>query len=127
MNSTSNKAASQHKKGVRQDTTQHTRLNDANLSFFQCYDADLQGLILVSGKPDVTPKPTMSSTALPNVAFSRPPKVSPNFMEISSVANERMEANGMIAKKLSVKMTTGSQCVRPATIPSGTKINRTLT
>lgn len=69
----------------------------------------------------------MSSTALPNVAFINPPSVCPNFIDISSVANERTAANGMMAKKLSAKTVTGSHPDAPAKIPSGTKTRRTFT
>jgi hypothetical protein len=76
--------------------------------------------------PNVT-APTMSSTALPNVAFKSPPIVWPSFTEISSVANDSTAAKGTMAKKFRMKTTVGSQCVAPATIPNGTKIKRMLT
>ncbi len=71
--------------------------------------------------------PTINSTALPKVAFSRPPRASPKFTEISSVAKERTAARGMMARKFSTKTTTGSHPVSPAMIPMGTKTRSILT
>lgn len=71
--------------------------------------------------------PTINSTALPNVALSKPPKASPSFAEISSVANESTAANGIMAKKLMTNTATGSQPVWPAMIPIGTATRRMLT
>jgi hypothetical protein len=70
---------------------------------------------------------TISSTALPKVALSRPPSVSPSFTDISSVANERTAARGMMAKKLRVKTAVGFQPISPAQMPKGTTMRRTLT
>ena len=69
----------------------------------------------------------MSSTALPKVAFNSPPRVSPSFAEISSVANERTAARGIMAKKLSMNTAAGLQLNTPAMIPNGTNIRRMLT
>jgi hypothetical protein len=69
----------------------------------------------------------MSSTALPNVAFSRPPRVSPKRTDISSVANDKTAASGMMAKKLSVKTVVASHSLTPAMMPRGTKTRRKLT
>lgn len=70
---------------------------------------------------------TISSTAFPNVAFSNPPRVSPSLTEISSVANDRMDARGMMAKKLRVKTAVALHSSTPARIPSGTKTSNTFT
>lgn len=70
---------------------------------------------------------TISSTAFPNVAFSSPPSVSPSLMAISSVANDRTAASGMIAKKLSAKTVVGAQLSSPAMMPNGTMTSRKLT
>lgn len=59
--------------------------------------------------------------------MSRPPIVSPNFIEISSVAKERTAARGMIAKKLIVKTAVEFQPSAPATIPMGTVTSKKLT
>lgn len=70
---------------------------------------------------------TITSTAFPNVAFSRPAKESlwmdsPN----SSVAKASTEANGMIPKKLKQKLTVAPQCNLSAKIPRGTKTRSQL-
>lgn len=70
---------------------------------------------------------TINSTALPKVAFRRPPSVSPSLTEISSVAKESMAARGIIAKKLRVKTAVALHSSAPAMRPSGTKMRRTLT
>lgn len=70
---------------------------------------------------------TINSTALPKVAFRRPPSVSPSFIEISSVANDRTAASGMIAKKLMVKTAVEPQPILPAMMPRGTMTKRKLT
>lgn len=69
----------------------------------------------------------MSSTAFPNVAFTNPPIVSPNFIPISSVAKERTAANGTMAKKLSMKTVVGSHPILPVKIPSSTNTRGMLT
>jgi hypothetical protein len=70
---------------------------------------------------------TMSSTALPKVAFSSPPNVSPSGMEISSVAKDNTAARGIMAMKFSENTAAGLQPSTPAMIPSGTNGSRTLT
>jgi hypothetical protein len=89
----------------------------------QCSPNQVSNLLIVM---DVF-RHTMSSTALPNVAFNKPPKVSPSSIEISSVAKDRIAASGMIAKKFRTKTVVGFQPVAPAIIPKGTKISRMLT
>lgn len=69
---------------------------------------------------------TISSTALPNVALTKPPRVSPSRAAISSVAKERMAARGMMAKKLRVKTNVGFHSYVPAMSPKGTKTRRTF-
>ena len=69
---------------------------------------------------------TINSTAFPNVAFSNPPIVWPNFAASSSVANASNPASGTIARKFSTNTATGSQPATPATIPSGTKTSKML-
>lgn len=69
---------------------------------------------------------TMSSTAFPNVAFTRPPSVSPRRPAISSVANERTAAKGIMAKKLRVNTHGAPHSSSPAMIPKGTKTRRRL-
>lgn len=70
---------------------------------------------------------TISSTALPKVALSRPPMESPRRTEISSVAKDNTAASGMMAKKLSVNTVAALQPREPATMPMGTKTSSTLT
>ena len=70
---------------------------------------------------------TMSSTALPKVALSSPPKASPTLSEICSVANERTAARGMMAKKLRVKTAVALHPTLGATMPRGMKKSRMLT
>lgn len=70
---------------------------------------------------------TISSTALPKVALSRPPSVSPSLREISSVAKDRTAARGIMAKKLRVKTVVALHLSMPAAIPMGTMKRRKLT
>lgn len=69
----------------------------------------------------------MSSTALPNVAFIKPPRVWPSLAESSSVAKLRRAARGMMAMKLRMKTIVGFQDKAPAMMPIGTKTRKTLT
>lgn len=125
MDTTSDEAASKNKEDVRQNTTQHTRLNNSNLSILQCDDTDL-----IQCQPCKRKRIrilTINSTAFPKVAFNRPPIVCPNFTEISSVANDNTAASGTIARKFSTKTTVGFQCNIPAMMPNGTNTSKTLT
>lgn len=69
---------------------------------------------------------TINSTAFPNVAFSSPPRVSPNLRDISSVAKDKTAASGIMAKKLMVKTAVEFQPKWPATIPMGTMTSKKL-
>mmetsp|Transcript_3228 Transcript_3228/g.9460 ORF Transcript_3228/g.9460 Transcript_3228/m.9460 type:complete len:293 (-) Transcript_3228:8-886(-) len=65
------------------------------------------------------------STALPNVAFSRPPMVSPTLMASSSVANPKTAARGRIARKLRAKMTSARPSkMAGARMATGTSVSR---
>lgn len=70
---------------------------------------------------------TISSTALPKVAFIRPPSVCPSFAESSSVAKDSSAASGIMAMKLRMKTAVGFQLSAPAMMPMGTKTRKTLT
>jgi hypothetical protein len=69
---------------------------------------------------------TMSSIALPKVAFKRPPTAGPTASANSSVAKDNSEANGTMARKFRTKITKGGHPTTPAAIPKGTNTNRTL-
>ena len=67
---------------------------------------------------------TISSTALPSVAFRSAPIVDPAFSANASVAYARTEANGIIAMKLRKKVQVCDHCIAPHRIPRGTNIRR---
>ena len=71
---------------------------------------------------------TITSTALPNVAFNKP-AIESLWMDSpsSSVAKASNEANGIMAMKFVVKMATALMPSFSATIPSGTKSSNQLT
>jgi len=64
------------------------------------------------------------STALPKVAFRRPPTICPVCADIASVAAPRMEASGTMAMKLQPKTIAEFQPISGAIKPSGTKTRR---
>lgn len=67
---------------------------------------------------------TINSTALPNVAFNKPPMVWPTFSDNSSVAYAKSDANGTMAKKLIQKMALEPHPKWPANNPMGTNTKR---
>lgn len=68
----------------------------------------------------------MSSTALPKVTFISAPIVSPILLATLSVAWLSRPAKGMIAMAFMPKMIPGLRLTALATIPTGTKTNKTL-
>ena len=103
-------------------------MNNSDLIVAQGNDTDLNTRLATKKTPRGFPvNLTMSSTALPNVALSSPPRVWPRGTESSSVAKLNNEASGMIAKKLRRKTAVGAQPTAPAMIPKGTNIKSTLT
>lgn len=112
---------------VGENRADHRRLDNSILLVPERDNADLEGVSVIPQRSRKSQARTINSTALPNVAFRRPPRASPNLAEISSVANESTEARGIMARKLRMKTVTGSQPLEPATIPTGTKTRNTLT
>mmetsp|Transcript_71232 Transcript_71232/g.170105 ORF Transcript_71232/g.170105 Transcript_71232/m.170105 type:complete len:209 (-) Transcript_71232:6-632(-) len=66
------------------------------------------------------------STALPKVAFSRPPIICPVCEAIASVEAPRIPASGTMAKKLKVKIHALLSSSLPALSPKGTKMRSTM-
>jgi hypothetical protein len=128
-NATEEKTHAHDKQEIGEDRADHGRFDDVILLISKCNDADLQRSdgkfksLSIFG----VGHSTINSTALPNVAFRSPPRASPSRSDISSVANDRTAARGMIARKLSTKIAIGSNPVAPAAIPTGTKTNKKLT
>lgn len=119
-------AHSHDEQEVGQDGAEHGRLDDLDLAIPEGNNADLADVSQHSVST-YGGALTISSTAFPNVAFKSPPRVSPSLREISSVANERTAASGMMAKKLMVKTAVGFHPEEPATMPMGTMMSKKLT
>jgi len=64
---------------------------------------------------------TIISTALPRITFRRPPKTGPARFASLLVDTTIKGAKGMMAKKLRMNVTIGSQLNSPAASPRGTK------
>jgi hypothetical protein len=60
----------------------------------------------------------------PNVADMSPPKVIPNFIDISSVTNSINEQSGMMERKLNTNCVTGGHPSGLAMREKGNKGNR---
>src|SRR5277367_856705 len=67
---------------------------------------------------------TIISTAFPNVALIKPPRIEPTFAASCSVEKVSIEARGNMAKKLRTKTAAGLQWYSAATTPSGTNGSR---
>lgn len=70
--------------------------------------------------------PTMASTALPKVAFNKPPTVWPTFNATCSVASPNKPASGMMARKEMTKSAVAPQPAKWEANESGTAMRTRL-
>lgn len=116
---TSEVAHTQYQQDVGEDTSDHTGLDDIDITLDQCDDGNQQFDDVTEWSDSVEES---KSKAYPNVAFNKPPHASPSRKATSSVAKANPPASGRTLNRQATKMTTSDWPVLASAHAIGSKI-----
>ncbi len=110
-----------NKKKIRENSSDHACLYNADVAFEQSDHAHLYTLSIRPLDHKFQHHLTISSTAFPNVAFNRAPTVCPIYSDSCSVAELNNVARGMTAKRFNAKTLVALDPNKVARNPMGRK------
>lgn len=99
---TSKVTHTEYQQNVGEDGSDHTGLDDIDISLDQCENGDQQLDHVTEGQP----RDKDHGTTYPKVAFKRPPHASPNRSATSSVAKASPPASGSTLNRQAMNTTT---------------------